>query len=216
MQHLRDALTAPLSGTGGIQARVASRRWDALSVELRGDLAAAQALQRQPENTSYHRRGPLIHHNFVLFRRVHLIAIYRLAADKQPLSLFVPLDAGDLFGDVLCVHVVHNGPERRDLVGAGVHTGVDAVQQGDVPHTVFREIALHIVAGHDVVAPQPGQILGNHHVHPSGLNVPQHSPELRAVETGARPAVVHIEAGHRHPPLAGKVLQHGPLVADAL
>ena len=121
---------------------------------------------------------------------MHLIAIYRLAADKQPFSLFVPLDAGDLFGDVLCVHVVHNGPERRDLVGDGVHTGVNAVQQGDVPHTVFREIALHIVAGHDVVAPQPGQILGNHHVHPSGLNVPQHPPELRAVETGARPAVV--------------------------
>lgn len=176
-------LTVPLSGTGEIQARVAPRRWDTLSVKLRDDLATARALRHQSKNTSYHRRGPLVRRSSILLRRVHLITIYRFAADKQSFSLFVLPDTGDLFGDVLYVHVVYSGPGRRDLVGIGVHIGVDAVRQRDVPHTVFREAALHITAGYSIVVPRSGWVLDNRHVHPPGLNVPQHLSEFRTIES---------------------------------
>ncbi len=129
-------------------------------VEECGDIPATHAGEGQGEDPPHDGSHFLVNHNLVFLRGVHLVAVDRLAADELPLALFIPLDALDFLGDVLGVHVIHDSPERRDIVCRGLHAGVDAVQQGDVPHTVFREIALHIVAGHDVVAPQPGQILG--------------------------------------------------------
>ena len=88
----------------------------------------------------------LVNDDLVFLRGMHLVAVHRLAADELPLPLLIPLDALDLLGDVLGVHVVHDGPERGDVVGGGVHAGVDAVQQGDVPHPVFRDAQRQIVA----------------------------------------------------------------------
>src|SRR5699024_8978245 len=127
-----------------------------------------------------------------------------------------PLDALNFLGDVLGVHVVHDGPERRDVVGGGVHTGVDAVQQGDVPHPVLREVPLHVVAGQDVVPAQSGEILGDDHVDLLGLDVRNHPLEGRAVKTGAAPAVVYIGVIDDQPVLLYKLPQQGFLILDAL
>ena len=100
------------------------------------------------------------------------------------------LYAFDLFGDILGVHVVHDGAEGRDVVGSGVHSGVDAVQQGDVPHPVFGEVPLHVVAGENVVAAQTAQILGDDHVDLLGLDVSDQPLKIRAVKIGAAPAII--------------------------
>ena len=100
-------------------------------------------------------------------------------------ALLIPLHTLDFLGNVLGVHVVHNGPEGSDVVGGGIHAGVDAVQQGDVAHPLLREIAFHVVARHDIVTSQPGQVLGNDHVDLLGLDVGNHPLEIRAVKAGA-------------------------------
>ena len=147
---------------------------------------------------------------------MHLVAVHRLAADKLSLPLLIPLDALDLLGDILGVHVVHDIPEGGNVVGGGVHAGVDAVQQGDVPHPMFREIPLHVVAGHDVVTAQSREGLGDDHVDLLGLDVRNHPLEGRPVEVSAAPAVVNIGIVDAQPVLLYKLPQQGFLVLDAL
>ena len=65
---------------------------------------------------------------------MHLVPVHGLVADELSLPLFILLDAFDLLGDVLRVHIVHDDTEWSDVVGRGVHAGVNAVQQGDIPH----------------------------------------------------------------------------------
>ena len=88
------------------------------------------------------------------------------------------------------IHVIHDGPEGGDIIGGGVHAGVDAVQQGDVPHPVLGEVPLHVVAGQNVVPAQSGEILGDDHIDLFGLDVRNHPLEGRPVEVSAAPAVV--------------------------
>lgn len=114
------------------------------------------------------------------------------------------------------IHVIHDGPEGGDIIGGGVHAGVDAVQQGDVPHPMFREIPLHVVAGHDVVTAQSREGLGDDHVDLLGLDVRNHPLEGRAVKTGAAPAVVYIGVIDAPPVLLDKLPQQRFLVLDAL
>ena len=147
---------------------------------------------------------------------MHLVAIHWLSADELPLPLLIPLDTLDLLGNILGVHVVHDGTERGDVIGGRVHTGVDAVQQGDVPHPVFREVPLHVVAGQDVVPAQAGEVLGNDHIDLLGLDVGDHPLEAGPVKTGAAPTVVHIGVVDAQPVLLHKLPQQRLLVLDAL
>ena len=147
---------------------------------------------------------------------MHLVAVHRLAADELPLPLLIPFDALDLFGDVFGVHVVHDGTEWGNVVGGGVYAGVNAVQQRDVPHPMFREIPFHVVAGQDVVPSQSGEVLGDDHVDLLRLNISDHPLEGRTVETGAAPAVVYIGVVDAQPVLLHKRPQQGFLVLDAL
>ena len=220
LQHVGDPLTAPQAGVGA-----GSRHWEisigcrgrhSLLVEEGGDIPAAHARESQGENPPHDRGYFLINDDFVFLRWVHLVAIHWLAADKLPLPLLIPLDRFDLLGDVFGVHVVHDRPKRGDVVGRGVHAGVDAVQQGDIPHPVFREIPLHIVAGQDVVPAQPGEVLGNDHVDLLFFDIRNHPLEGRAVKTGAAPAVVYIGVMDAQPVLLHKLPQQGFLVLDAL
>ena len=159
-QHFRDPLAAPQAGIGPggshLPAAVSCRCGDPLFVEGGCNLPAADSRKGQGKDVPHHRRHFLVNDDLVFLRRVHLVAIHGLAADELSLALLIPLDALDLFGDVLGVHVVHDGPERGDVVGGGVQPGVNAIQKGDVPHPVLWKVPLHIVAGHDVVPAQTG------------------------------------------------------------
>ena len=88
------------------------------------------------------------------------------------------------------IHVIHDGPEGGDIIGGGVHAGVDAVQQGNVPHPVFGEVPLHVVAGHDIITPQTREVFGDDHIDLLRLNVSGHPPETGAVKIRAAPAIV--------------------------
>ena len=48
---------------------------------------------------------------------MHLITIHGLAANELPFPLFIPLDGFDLLGNVLGIHVVHDGTERSNVIG---------------------------------------------------------------------------------------------------
>lgn len=112
---------------------------------------------------------------------------------KTAIDTAKPSEKGEIItylsrmGDVL-----HNCPERRDVVGCGLHAGVDAVQKRDVPHPLFREVPLHVVAGHDVVSAQTGQVFGDNHVDLLGLNIADHSLKIRTVKVGSAPAIVNV------------------------
>ena len=220
LQHIRNALAAPQAGIGAWighwKPSIGGRGRHSFYIQLACDLAATHTGQRHTEYPPYHRSSLFINDDFIFLRGVHLIAIDRLAADELSLPLFIPLDALDLLGDVLGVHVVHDGPERCNVVGCGLHAGVNAVQQRDVPHPLFRKVPLHIVAGHDVVTAQTAQILGNDHVDFLGFNVPDHPLKIRAVKICSAPAVIHIGVIDRKPVLLYKLLQKGFLICDAL
>ena len=80
------------------------------------------------EDAPHYGRYFLVNDDFVLLCGMHLITIDRFAADKLSLTLLIPLDRFDLLGNVLGVHVIHDGTERGDVVGTGFHTSVDTVQ----------------------------------------------------------------------------------------
>lgn len=192
LQRGRDALGAPEAGIGPrlrhAQPGVGGGRGDALGVERGGYGAAAHAREGEAEDAPHDGRGLLVCDDAVLLRRVHPVAVHGLAADEEAAALLVALDGLYLLRNVLGVHVVHDGAEGRDVVGGGVYARVDAVQQGDVPHAVLGEVALHIVAGEDVVAAEPGEVLGYDQVDAPGLDVGEHAAESGAVEVRAAPA----------------------------
>ena len=219
LQHIGNALTAPQASVG---ARICHRQTGigggsryALCIQLSGNFSATHAIQSHSKNPPHHRGCVLVDDNFVLFCRVHLIAVDWLASDEQTFPLLVMLDAGNLFRDVLGVHIIHDSAERCNVVGGGVHPSVNAVQQGDVADPVLREVTLHVVAGEDVVAAQSAQILGDDHVDLPGLNVGDHALEIRTVEICTAPTVVDIGVENGQAVLLDKFIEQGLLVVDA-
>ena len=137
------------------------------------------------------------------------------AVDKLPLALLIPLDTLDLLGDVLGVHVVHDGSEWSDVIGAGLHAGINTIQQRDVPHSLFGEVSLHIMASHDIVAPQTGQVFGNDHVDLLGFDITNHPLEVRSVKASTAPAVIDIGVIDGQTVLFYKIIQEGFLIGYA-
>jgi len=160
LQHFRNAFAGPKSGirtfASHIPATVSCRRRNAFFVESRRNLSAAHTIQCHGEDSAHHRSHFLIDDNFVFLRRMHLIAIHGLAANELPFPLFIPLDGFDLLGNVFGIHIVHNGTERGNVIGGGFYTGVNTVQQRNVAHSLFGEVSLHIMTGHDIVTAQTG------------------------------------------------------------
>ena len=147
---------------------------------------------------------------------MHFVSVHGLAADELSFPLLIPLDALDLLGDVLGVHVVHDGTEWGDVVGGRVYAGINAVQQGNVPHPVLREVPLHIVAGHDVITAQTGKVFGDDHIDLFSFNVTNHSLETGTVKTGAAPSVIYISVEDGQSVLLHKLPQQRFLVLDTL
>lgn len=112
---------------------------------------------------------------------------------KTAIDTAKPSEKGEIItylsrmGDVL-----HDGPEGGYVVGARLHAGVDAVQEGNVAHPMLREVPLHVVSGHDVVTPQTGEVFGDNHIDLLGLNIADHSLKIRAVKVCTAPAIVNV------------------------
>ena len=147
---------------------------------------------------------------------MHLIAINWFAANEQALTLLVMFDTGYLLGDILGVHIVHDGAERRNVISCGVHTSIDAVQQGDVADAVLREVSLHVVAGKDIVTSQTTQVFSNDHVYLSSLYVGDHALEIRTVEICSGPTIVNIGVVDAKTVLLNELIEQRLLVVDAL
>ena len=81
---------------------------------------------------------------------------------------------------------------------------------------MLREVSLHVVAGQDVVAAQAGQILGDDHVYLFGLDIGNHTLEIRTVEVRSAPAVVDVGVENAEAVLLDKLVEQRLLVVDTL
>lgn len=149
----------------------------------------------------YHRRNVIINDDFVFLRGVHLVTIHGLTADELPLALFIMLHGLDLLGNVLGVHVVHDSAKWRDVIGSGLYASVNAIQQGNVAHSFFRKVPLHVMASHDVIAPQTGKVFRNDHVDPFGFDIRDHPLERWTVKICTAEAVINVGIIHGQPVL---------------
>lgn len=149
-------------------------------------------------------------------RGVHPIAEHGLSADELSLTLLIMLYAFDLFGDILGVHVVHDGAEGGDIVGGGINASIYAIQQGNVAHAVFGEEPLHVVPRHNVIASQTGKVFRDYHVDLFRLDVLNHPLKRRTLEGGSTPAIIDIGIVNGQALLADKTVQQGLLVGNAL
>jgi len=196
LQHLRNTFTGPKAGVGTFAAHVPATvgcgRRNTLFVERCRNLAAAHTIQRHSEDLPHNWSNFLVNDDLVFFRWVHLVAIHWFPANELTFTLLIPFDRLDLLGDVLCVHIIHDGAEGRDVICTGFHAGIDTVQEGDVAHPMLREVPLHVMAGHNVVAAQSGEVFGDDHIDLLGLNVRHHALEGRTVEACSAPAIVDV------------------------
>ena len=71
------------------------------------------------------------------------------------------------------------------------------------------------MAGHNVVAPQPGEIFGDDHVDLLGFDVADHPLKIRAVKVSSRPTIIDVSVVDRQPMLLHKIIQEGFLIVDA-
>ena len=220
MQHLRDTFRRPQPGIRTLfahgQPGIGSGRGNVRLIQPDGDLPTTDALQRHCEDAPHNASRFFVNNDFVFLRRVHFVAIHGLAADELPLALLIPLHGLDLLGNVLGVHIIHNGTKRGNIVSGRLHTGINAIQQRDIAHPLFREVPLHVVPGHDIIPPQARQVFGDDHVDLLGLDVFEHPPKGRAVEAGAAEAIVDVGIENGQPMLLHKRFQQGLLVGNAL
>ena len=70
--------------------------------------------------------------------------------------------------------------------------GIKLIRDGDKPHIMYGKILLNIITGVYEIAPKPRQILYDHAVNMSRLNVREHLLKCRAPERGSGKAVVDI------------------------
>ena len=134
--------------------------------------------------------------------------------DEQPLLPPGVQGGAHLAGDIGGVKVVGRRQEGEGD-GALPGGGVKALGGGNVAHPVGGEIALVIIHRSRLVPAQPGQVLGEHQVNASLLDVAQQSLKAGAAEVGAGIAVVGVDFCHRPAPPGGVVQQIGPLVLNA-
>lgn len=162
-----------------------------------------------------HLRGLLrLDHKMVPVRRVLAVAVGRIGPDKLA-HLPARLERGaHLAGDVLCVKVVEDRPEGGHIALLGGR--VDAVVHRDVADAPLGKIPLEVVARQDVVAPETGEVLGEHRVDPARLDVLHHAQEARPVEVRPRVAVVRVDFHDGQAVFPAVVQQEIPLVPDAL
>ena len=83
-----------------------------LLIQCRCDLPAADPIQSHGKDPADDGGNLFVYDDLVLFGGVHLIAIHGLASDELPLALLIPLHGLDLLGNVLGVHIIHNGTKR--------------------------------------------------------------------------------------------------------
>ena len=111
------------------------------------------------------------------------------------------------------MHLVQNAQERSQLAFAiqRVHIVVD----GNVAHTLAGEVEVRVLAGHDVVTSESGQILRDDAVDLAILNVVDHPLESWTVKVRARPAIVDVFVHHVQTMLLRVLAKHHSLRADA-
>ena len=189
---------------------------NSLGIELPGDLDLAPSLLKEVKDPPHHLGRGGINHQTAVVGGVFLVAVAGEGPHKLP-PLLLGVDSRSDFvrniPGVLGIEDVFHGQEHVVAPLPAVHMVID----GDEPHPPGRKDPLQISAHLNVIPPKPGQILDQHAVYPSLLNVRLHPPEGGAVKAGAGVAVVLIKL-HQMQLRAGCqiLLQQLALVGDAV
>ena len=172
---------------------IARRREDSLPVEPPRDLSHAVSRQIFRKNSSYDLGCWPVDQQPVFVCWILIISIGSKSADKLACFPFCVHNGTHLFGNILCVQVIHDRLKRPHVIlGAALVKGIDPVSQRDIAHPPARKIAFEIIAGINIVPPQTGKILGQHQIDPPRLDVTKHALETGAVKMEAGIAVVNI------------------------
>ena len=131
----------------------------------------------------------------------------------------LPLLCLDFSSDVQCVSLVYHVFQRKHNASMQVIqvSRIELIRNGDKPDIVRRKIPLDIVAGIDEVPPQPRQVLYDHTVDMSRLNIGKHLLKSRPPEGDPGKAVVDI--GVIDPELrliCEIIIQYEPLVFNGI
>ena len=162
----------PLVGRGDQNLRFAE--------EVR-DFGSPHALAGQVEDLPHHLGGFGIHHQGLLVRWRSDIAIGNRAA--APLAILHPSaeDGLDLVAGVPAVELIHDVEKGREVVLLGLGA-VDAVVDGDEPHTLVGEHDLGVEANLEIVPPEAAHILDDDCADVARLDLPHHGGEAWAVK----------------------------------
>ena len=156
----------------------------------------------------------LVHDQLIVVIRGLAIPQGSIGAAVQSRLCPGPYGRTDFAGIVPAVKLVHDVFQRRYvviLVG-----GVYAVIDRDIADILHRKVNFCKMPHLQMVAAQPGQILGDDHINFARFDVVQHTVKIWTVEIKAAPSVVHIHLHHQKIMLFGVLGQHGLLRPDTL
>ena len=186
-----------------------------LPLQQPGDLAGSLPGGAQGEDAAHHGGGLLVHHQLLVVLFVLAVTIGRSGAQPLPALRLSPLHRPDLpagVPDEPLIKQVLEGHQLRALAPIGVHIVVD----GDVADAEHGKPLLDVKPRVELVASQPGQILGDDGADLPVFHIRHHLLEAGAVEAAPGIAVIHIKAGVGEAVLPCVPLQDIPLVLDAV
>ena len=131
-QHFRNSFAAPQTRIGSrisyFPSTISCWRRNLFIIQRSRDFSATHTRKCHHKNPAYYRCYLFIHNDLVLFRWVHFIPIHGFPANELTLSLFISLDRLDFFGNILCVHIVHDCPKRGNIICGRIHPGINTIQ----------------------------------------------------------------------------------------
>ena len=175
-----------------------------------GYLAGSLPSGAQGENTAHHGGGLLVHHQLLAVLLVLAVTVGRSGAQPLPALRLGPLHRPDLPAGVPnkpLVEQVLEGHQLCALAPVGIHIVVD----GDVTDAEHGEAFLDVQPRVELVASQPGQVLGDDGADLPVFHIRHHLLEAGAVEAAPGIAIIHIKAGVGEAVLPCVPLQDIPL-----
>ena len=147
------------------------------------------------EDIPHHRSGFRIRHHVPLrICRVFHISVAGSGCDSGARFSFEPNHGAALLTAVLCVELVHEIPEGREVVGGLIQT-VHAIVDCDEAHTVAGEDEFGVLTHLKILTAQTGQILDDECFHLTVFHQLHDLLPTGSIEVGAGVSIVRQEEG---------------------
>ena len=146
---------------------------------------------------------------------VFRISIRRTITSRLTRHTLCPNDRSDLFACVLCIPLVHNVAERRE-VAVGLDGIIDVIVDGNEMNARLSEVNLAVIANFQIISSKSRHIFDNDRSDISRVNILYQFLERRTIEIRAGITIVHIELNVAETFLLGILSEHFLLVRDTV